>query len=270
MKLSLAFVFLILWSDFSRASIFFQVTKREGGFMFGTFYYDLLDWGTDDITPNPCYQNPRCRLLLTSSHNSTADRYDSDGVWNAAQNPWVSDSETIGELGKSFKQYVGIPRSGSFSYANILGGSGCVGFFYTTARFGSGAYPNRLPSSVCAIPPEEQNACNIVMPQINLDHGILEEGNLNNNKVSSALAVTCTKMTNILLYINEGDGGVQLRSDGSLYSNLLLNEQPAKNGIALQAGPSGAVVQISSVLRKVGDVSPGPFQGSAVAILALP
>ncbi|VEA61611.1 Uncharacterised protein [Serratia plymuthica] len=131
-------------------------------------------------------------------------------------------------------------------------------FFYNIAS--SWGVPNtfkRLPSSICAIPPEEQNACNIVMPQINLDHGILEEGNLNNNKVSIALAVTCTKMTNILLYINEGDGGVQLRSDGSLYSNLLLNGQSAKNGIVLQAAPSGAVVQISSVLRKVGDVSPG-------------
>ncbi|MGB8664879.1 MAG: exotoxin [Serratia inhibens] len=271
MRLSLVFVFLMLWSGFSSASIFFQVTKRVGSFFSGTFYYDLLGWDVNDMTQNPCYQNSRCSIMITSSHNNATLTSEADGIWSANKYPWVLNSVTVGELGGNFKQYVGIPRSGKFDYFNAFGGSGCVGLFYNIS--GSWGVPNtfkRFPSSICAIPPEEQNACNIVMPQINLNHGILEEDSIDNNKVSSALAVTCTKMTNILLYINAGDGGVQLRSDGSLYSNLLLNEQPAKNGIALQAGPSGAVVQISSVLRKVGDVPPGPFQGSAVAILALP
>lgn len=128
----------------------------------------------------------------------------------------------------------------------------------------------RLPGSICAIPPEEKNTCEIKTPQLTLNHGVLAPEQLNNNTATDSLLLACNQKTNIQLYISEGTGGVMLRSDGSLFSNLKLNGQPASKGIALSVGPTGTSVQVSSVLRTVGNVEAGPFQGSAVALLALP
>lgn len=237
--------------------------------MFGTFYYELLDWTTDDSTPNPCYDNPKCTIMITSSHNAMGNADQSDGFWQGRTYPWISSSMTMGILGQNFKKFVGIPRTGSFNYANIIGGNGCVGFFYKTGKF-MDIDVLRLPGSVCAIPPEETNACEIKTPQLTLNHGVLAPEQLNDNTVTESLLLSCNQTTNIQLYISENTGGVRLRSDGSLFSNLKLNGQPANKGIALQVGPAGTRVQVSSVLRTVGNVEAGPFQGSAVALLALP
>ncbi|KYQ99566.1 exotoxin [Serratia plymuthica] len=237
--------------------------------MFGEFYYELIDWTTDDNTPNPCYKKPKCKIAITSNHNTSFSDSDSDGSWTGNRHPWVSDSETIGILGENFKQFVGIPRSGKFSYANIFGGNGCVGFFYSMNTIWEN-FPSRLPGSICAIPPEETNACEIKTPQLMLDHGVLAPEQLNNHTVTGSLLLSCSQTTNIQLYISEGTGGVMLRNDGSLFSNLKLNGQPANKGIVLQAGPTGTTVQVSSVLRAVGNIEAGIFQGSAVALLALP
>lgn len=260
---------LFLYTSTAQATIFMQVTKRTGIWMTGTFYYDLLDWATNDSTPNPCYKKPKCKIAITSSHNT--DLYDnhSDGSWSGNKHPWVSDSETIGILGQNFKQFVGIPRSGSFTYNNILGGNGCVGVFYSMNTFWEPSV-YRLPGSICAIPPDETNACEIKTPQLTLDHGVLAPEQLNNHTVTDSLLLSCNQTTAIQLYIAENAGGVMLRSDGSLFSNLKLNGQPANKGIALSVGPTGTTVQVSSVLRAVGNIEAGVFEGSAVALLALP
>ncbi|WP_199636764.1 exotoxin [Serratia sp. PAMC26656] len=260
---------LFIYTSTVQASIFMQVTKRTGSFAFGTFYYELLDWTTDDNTPNPCYRNSKCEILLTSNHNTIGIPSDTGGYWSANGNSWVSNSATMGILGQNFKQFVGIPRSGSFTYSNILGGSSCVGMFYRTGGI-LGTNITRLPGSICAIPPEEKNACEIKTPQLTLDHGVLAPEQLNNNTATGSLLLSCNQTTKIQLYISENTGGVILRSDGSLFSNLTLNGQPASKGIALQVGPTGTTVQVSSVLRAVGNVEAGVFQGSAVALLSLP
>ncbi|QQT84774.1 exotoxin [Serratia plymuthica] len=263
------FVAIFIYTGTAQASIFMQVTDRTGTWFTGMFYYDLIDWTTDDNTPNPCYKKPKCKIAITSSHNASFSDYDSDGSWTGNKNPWVSDSEKIGILGQNFKQFVGIPRSGKIQYNNILGGSGCVGIFYSmNTLWESSVF--RLPGSICAIPPDEKNACEIKTPQLTLDHGVLAPEQLNNHSVTDSLLLSCHQTTNIQLYISENTGGVMLLSDGSLFSNLKLNGQPANKGIVLQVGPNGTTVQVSSVLRAVGNVEAGIFQGSAVALLALP
>ncbi|MNG66946.1 hypothetical protein D3C79_252460 [compost metagenome] len=264
----LIFAAIFIYTGAAQASIYMQVTKRTGNFIFGTFYYELLDWTTDDNTPNPCYKKPKCKIAITSSHNAGLSDLDSDGTWTGNTTPWVSDSETIGILGQNFKRFVGVPRSGKFDYHNIFGNS-CVGFFYSMNTFWEpSAY--RLPGSICAIPPAETNACEIKTPQLTLNHGVLAPEQLNNNTVTDSLLLSCNQKTDIQLYISENTGGVMLRSDGSLFSNLKLNGQPASKGIALSVEPTGTSVQVSSVLRTVGNVEAGPFQGSAVAMLAIP
>lgn len=236
--------------------------------MSGTFYYEMLDWTTDDETPNPCYNNTRCKLLITSSHNASVDEgVASDGVWKASSSPWVANSRSIGELGENFKKFVSVPRTGSFLYNNILGGAGCVGIFYSESLFGS---LNRLPNSVCAIPPEEKNACSILTPQITLNHGALSLNEINNHKVTESLMLSCDKKTSVILFVNEGTDGMALNGNRTLLSNLQINGSPANKGISLVVGPAGEVVQISSILQSVGDILPGDFQASAVAIMAMP
>ncbi|MGN7974975.1 MrpH family fimbial adhesin [Serratia sp. 22264] len=263
------FAAILIYTETAQASIFMQVTKRTGTWYSGTFDYELIDWFTNDNTPNPCYKKPKCKIAISSNHNPTLIDLYSDGSWTGNKNPWVSDSETIGILGQNFKQFVGIPRSGKIQYNNILGGSGCVGVFYSmNTLWEPSAF--RLPGSICAIPPDETNACEIKTPQLTLDHGVLAPEQLNNHSVTDSLLLSCHQTTNIQLYITENAGGIMLRSDGSLFSNLKLNGQPANKGIVLQVGPTGTTVQVSSVLRAVGNVEPGIFQGSAVALLALP
>ncbi|CAI1904168.1 exotoxin [Serratia plymuthica] len=270
MKKQVIFIFVavFIYTGTAQASIFMQVTKRTGDWFSGRFYYEMIDWTTDDNTPNPCYKKSNCMLMITSSHNYMLSTNDTDGFWKADKNPWVSNSETMGILGQNFKQFVGVPRSGNFPYASLTGARGCVSVFYTTRSVIGGL--NRLPGSICAMPPDETNACEIKTPQLMLDHGVLAPEQLNNNTVTDSLLLSCHQTTEIELYISENTGGVMLRSDGSLFSNLKLNGQPANKGITLKVGPTGTTVQVSSVLRAVGNIEAGIFQGSAVALLALP
>ncbi|HAT4919954.1 TPA: exotoxin [Serratia marcescens] len=260
-------IFMIFSLESANAEIYFQVTKKEGGLLWGKFYYEMLEWTTDDNKPNPCYNNLNCTMMITSSYNASGYPSDSDGYWEASKVSWVASSRTMGELGENFKRNVGLPRAGGFAYNRyLIVGGACVGLFYRSDVVG---VIKRMPGSICANPPEGNVSCDIVTPSLTLNHGVINIGEVEGNTASESLNITCNKKSNIQLFISEGVNGLALNETGTLRTNLKINGQPAGPGVDLVIEPTGRVVQVSSTLKSVGDISPGVFNASAVAVLSI-
>jgi len=261
-------VFFIFSLESANAEIYFQVTKKEGGLLWGVFHYEMLDWTTDDDKPNPCYNNSDCRIMITSSYNKSGFSTDADGYWLASKFPWVSSSRTMGELGESFRKNVGLPRVGAFNYNRyLIVGGACVGLFYAKDSMSS---ITRMPGSICATPPEGDVSCDIETPNLTLNHGAINLGEVDGNTVYDSLKITCNKKTNVDVFISEGAIGVALNKEGTLISNIKVNGYPAGKGVRIVVEPTGEIVQVSSTLKSVGDISPGVFHAVAVAVLSIP
>ncbi|HGM6822565.1 TPA: exotoxin [Serratia marcescens] len=261
-------IFLIFSIESANAEIYFQVTKKEGGLLWGVFYYEMLEWTTEDEKPNPCYNNLNCTIMITSSYNVSGFRDDTDGYWSASNVSWVANSRTMGELGENFKRNVGLPRTGRFPYNRyLIVGGACVGLFYRSDVAGS---IKRMPGSICANPPEGNVSCDIETPNLTLNHGAVNLGELVGNTVYEPLRITCNKKTNVDVFISEGAAGVALNKEATLISNIKINGYPAGQGVRVVVEPTGEIVQVSSTLKSVGDISPGVFNAVAVAVLSIP
>ncbi|EMW1017774.1 hypothetical protein AAEK50_004723 [Serratia marcescens] len=61
-----------------------------------------------------------------------------------------------------------------------------------------------------------------------------------------------------------------LNKEATLISNIKINGYPAGQGVRIVVEPTGEIVQVSSTLKSVGDISPGVFNAVAVAVLSIP
>jgi len=121
------------------------------------------------------------------------------------------------------------------------------------------------------VPPIPPLSCDID-GSINLAHGVLSNNSLNGNTKFINSLVHCTRAASVKIIViaNQGGDVVKLRSDGSLNSQLKVNGVNGLSGVTLSVpGPGGINVQFSSTLVTNGEVSPGDFSGSAVALLTI-
>ena len=103
---------------------------------------------------------------------------------------------------------------------------------------------------------------------MNLNHGTLTRQELEGHEVSETVSISCTTSQTLKLFIYSADN-VQLRDDGSLYSELYMNGNVLGTaGFTLDVAEQENVT-VKSVLRTNGSVAAGEFSGSTVMLITV-
>lgn len=249
-----------------------------------TYCYDynftIADWDEDDSTPNPCYGSSACTIFIGHRHNAAGTSGPrTNRSWGAGTYPFLITSETMGELAKEFKSIFSLPYSSSTRHSgNTVATEECVGIFYAVGKnLGTNSsevndssftgYP-LLPGSICGAAPAPSGSCDFDQDVLTLDHGTLTRQELDGHEVSETVSINCTSSQTLKLFIYSADN-VQLRDDGSLYSELYMNDNVlGTNGFTLDVAEQQNVV-VKSVLRTNGSVAAGEFSGSTVMLITV-
>lgn len=287
MKAHLRIIILLAglgFSQYSSASIWSWIENLTECTATQTYCYEytftIADWDSNDDTANPCYGLSACTLMI--SHRHFAVGTSGLGVvrtWGSGTYPFLTTAETMGELGASFKAIFSLPFSSTTTHrGNEVAAEECVGIFYaagidlgtnTSSQSESkySGYPI-MPNSICGAAPAPSGSCDFVQDSITLDHGTLQKTELEGHEVSSTVNISCTSSKTLQVYIYSADN-VQLRDDGSLYSELYLNNNILGiNGFTLDVTDE-ANVSVKSVLRTNGTVAAGEFSGSTVMLISM-
>jgi hypothetical protein len=185
----------------------------------------------------------------------------------------------MGDLGKALKSRFSIPFSGTTRHSgNTIATEECVGFFYR-AGGNSGSYDSdtnnssfsghpMLPGSVCGVAPAPSGTCDFTQQVLTLDHGVLARQELEGNEVTETVNLTCSLPMTLKLYIFDADK-LELRSDGSLYSELYINDStPGEDGLTIDVSDQ-TQVSVKSMLHTNGSVEAGEFSGSTVMMITV-
>lgn len=249
-----------------------------------TYCYDynftIADWDEDDSTPNPCYGLSACTIFIGHRHDAAGTS--GSGIvrsWGAGTYPFIIESETMGDLAKQIKAIFSLPFSSTTNHkANTVAAEECVGMFYAAGKnLGSNSsavnetafqgHP-MMPGSICGTAPQPSGSCDFDQDVLTLDHGTLTRNELEGHEVSETVSINCTSSQTLKLFIYSADN-VQLRDDGSLYSELYMNDNVlGTNGFTLDVAEQENVV-VKSILHTNGSVAAGEFSGSTVMLITV-
>lgn len=271
-------------SPLSSASVWSWIDSLSTCSSSFTYCYDytftLADWDEDDSTPNPCYGLTACTIFIGHRHNS-AGTSGSEIVrsWGAGAYPFVIESETMGDMAKQLKSIFSLPFSSTTNHkADTVATEECVGFFFAAgqnlgsynseANVSSFAGHSLLPGSICGAAPAPSGTCDFDQDVLILDHGVLTRNQLEGHEVSENVSISCTTSQTLKLFIYSADN-LQLRDDGSLYSELYMNDTILGTaGFNLDIVEQESVT-VKSVLRTNGSVTAGEFSGSTVMLITV-
>lgn len=228
------------------------------------YFYSVSNWTTQDkeVTIYCGHKRSYCRVAVIVAFEG--------GLQSSAYNAVdlnTSDVEGSIELGQLLFK---LNNKGAyimpFKTSLILIGYGnlvptCV-FIEVISENSTGYISGPLTSCAPIKPPPEK--CNIT-GYTTIDHKTLSENKLDGAKASTQLFFQCggsigAKVTATRTNVY----GVKLRDDNSLYSDITINGKDATGGINVQ-GPS---LDVTSTLKTLGAVAPGPFSGSTVITVA--
>lgn len=274
----------LAWSQTASASIWSWIDSLNTCSASQTYCYDynftIADWDEDDSTPNPCYGLSACTLFIGHRHNVAGTS--GSGIvrsWGAGTYPFITKSETLGDLGKQLKAIFSFPFSATTTHkANTVATEECVGIFYATGKnLGSNSsavnqtafegHP-MLPGSICGAAPAPSGSCDFDQDVLTLDHGTLTRQELEGHEVSENVSISCTTSQTLKLFIYSADK-VDLRDDGSLYSELYMNDNVlGTSGFTLDVEAQDNVT-VKSILRTNGTPEAGEFSGSTIMLITV-
>lgn len=243
------------------------------------YTFTIASWDENDENANPCYELNACTLFISHRHDSSGNS--GTGVvrsWDSSQYPAMLTAKTIGALGKVLNSALSLPFNSTTNHNGSVGYEECVGIFYaagtnlgnnqsSTNQTKFQGYP-LLPGSICGTAPQPSGSCDFNQDVLTLDHGTLTRQELDGHEVSESVSINCTTSQTLKLYIYSADN-VQLRDDGSLYSELYMNENVlGTSGFTLDVAEQENVV-VKSVLHTNGSVAAGEFSGSTVMLITV-
>lgn len=243
------------------------------------YQFTIGGWDENDSTPNPCYGQSACTIFIGHRHDSAGTSGQSVvRGWGVAAYPFVGNTETLGELGAELKKIFPLPYSGITNHAaNTVATEECVGIFYApSVNIGTDSATNNekyagyslLPGSICGTAPQPSGTCDFDQDVLTLDHGTLSKRELEGHEVTENVSINCTNAETLKLYIFSADN-VQLRDDGSLYSELYMNDTIiGTTGFTIDV-TERTQVSVKSVLRTNGNVTAGEFSGSTVMLITV-
>lgn len=274
----------LAFSQASSASIWSWIDSLNTCSARQTYCYDysftIADWDENDSTPNPCYGLTACTLFIGHRHNASGTS--GSGIvrsWGAGTYPFITKSETLGELGKQLKSIFSLPFSATTNHqANTVATEECVGIFYAMGKnlgnhssvVNVTAFEGHpmLPGSICGAAPAPSGSCDFNQEALTLDHGTLSRKELEGHEVSEVVNISCTTSQTLKLYIYSA-ARVKLREDGSLYSELYMNGNVlGTSGFTLDVEAQGNFT-VKSILRTNGTPEAGEFSGSTVMLITV-
>lgn len=116
-------------------------------------------------------------------------------------------------------------------------------------------------------PPVEHTLSCSITGAIDLHHGNLTLETVANDSAQTFVLVSCSRSATVSLSI---EGMVKLNGVDGLYSQLTVGDAPVGSAYSFTADTSYTPVNFKSVLRTVGKVTPGNFNGSARVVLTFP
>jgi hypothetical protein len=249
-----------------------------------TYCYDytftISDWDEEDSTPNPCYGLTACTIFIGHRHNAAGTSgLNTPRSWGSGNYPFLLTAETMGDLGKELKTVFALPFTSTTRHnGTTVATEECVGIFYAAGKeLGSNAseinsstfqdYP-LMPNSICGAAPAPSGSCDFDQDVLTLDHGTLSRKELEGHEVSENVSISCTTSQTLKLYIYSADK-VDLRDDGSLYSELYMNDNVlGTSGFTLDVEARDNVT-VKSVLRTNGTPEAGEFSGSTIMLITV-
>ncbi len=117
-------------------------------------------------------------------------------------------------------------------------------------------------------PPPTPSPVSCNLDTVTLRHPPLRPEEIDGNRASTNMHVTCTRQATVRIKAMAGDGSnlLKLRADGSLKSALTVNGTAGNTGALITVpGPSGIWVMFNSTLVASGNVEPGNFNANGVA-----
>jgi hypothetical protein len=272
------------FSHVSSASIWSWIDTLSTCTSTATYCYDytftIADWDENDTSPNPCYGLSACTIFIGHRHNAAGTSGPrTNRSWGAGVYPFLLTAETMGDLAKEFKAVFSLPYSSSTRHSgNTVATEECVGIFYAAGKnLGSNTseindttfqgYP-LMEGSICGVAPAPSGSCDFDQDVLTLDHGTLSRRELEGHEVSENVSISCTTAQTLKLYIYSANE-VDLRADGSLYSELYLNDNVlGTTGFTLDVN-SQTEVSVKSRLRTNGTPEAGEFSGSTIMLITV-
>jgi hypothetical protein len=259
-----------------------SLTENQSSWLYDfTYDFTIGGWDEDDEMMNPCYGLTGCTLFIGHRHDA-AGMSGSQTIrsWGSGEHAFLLSAKTMGELGREMKTVFSLPFTSSARHnANSVATEECVGLFYAAGsdlgtnngEINSSAFSGHplLPGSICGTAPTPSGTCDFEQNDIALEHGTLTRSELEGHGASADVDISCTSAKTIQLYIYSADR-VELRDDGSLFSEVYLNDRPlgGSEGLTLEVQDHIAV-NVKSILRTRGVVTPGAFSGSTVMLIAI-
>ncbi|CAI2526435.1 MrpH family fimbial adhesin [Serratia ficaria] len=123
------------------------------------------------------------------------------------------------------------------------------------------------------VPPIQLPSCQVSPQSIVLQHPALIASELNNNRKEININVSCNRESSVNLRMTgiNGSSRLELAKDGSLSSELTINNLPARKGITINnVGISGESVMVASKLLSNGETPAGNYSASAVLQVTIP
>lgn len=176
---------------------------------------------------------------------------------------WANGNWTLAQNAMSAYRQWG-RRNFSISHSGRGNGGECVGFIaskYANNVPWSGAI---LPPGSCIKAPPGKDWCNIVTPQITLDHGELLLNEAEGHSRSAQVNINCTSGTTVKLRLLNNLPYIDLKK--GFRSDIFIDGKPPAVELQLQGGDN--LVNISDKLT--GAVNIGAFYGSSVLIMEPP
>ncbi|MGH8816165.1 MAG: hypothetical protein ACREX5_06190, partial [Achromobacter pestifer] len=239
------------------------------------YFFTVEDWNSTssgrswcdnpDTNSNYCHLSIRGLRSPGSMLNLLASAYS----WEYLP----KTSKTMGELYRHMnKKGFSVPFKGSVLVPKDINPPLtqpiCIGFTaaFTGSNIGGIIGPVGTCSAVIAPPLK----CD-VKGKSTIDHGTLTDDRVDGHIATTQLMVECTGMSKINVSLVDVDSdGVRLRSDGSLYSKITINNRVVGDSGELFPIDNMLTLDVSSQLSAKGDVAPGPFSGSAVIRMTSP
>jgi len=263
---------LFILSGLSQAVIRTHIISTENGSGRTFKLTGSIDaWDEDDKAPNPCYKDSYC-LIVIAMHDIVKNEGSPELNYVSYD---ISNIATIGEVGKVFKKEFSIPYVKSFTAGAkwLPIENMCLSISYCSTEGGGCSTPSyKLPSTLCGTAPPVDLTCNILSAVI-LEHGTLTTDQVNGHQAATKIRVTCNQDATILAQSlgENSNKNIQLKPDGSLESEILINGTPGSDGGKIEVRENiASEINITSTLIQHGELDEGSFHGSGTLIIKMP
>lgn len=251
-----------------RTSFGVQITTTESRYEFGgvRYFFTVTSWtaGGGSFCNDLSAQNCILRMVGAQSPGNLYSMVISDYRWEIK--PTSSMNEVLSQM-YGFR----IPFRGSLFVPDgtKVSSTFCISFAQGYQYPGAGG--TVVPVGPCAKVQEPILQCDLKGNAL-IDHHDVFDDAINGNEASTQLQLKCTDVAGVkVAAATEDPLGVKLRNDGSLYSKITINGQPAAAGVNIKVDkdlPTG--INLKSTLIEKKEVAPGEFSGFTILTISPP